>query len=233
MQTSGRPGCHYTHLENAYLLRIAAPRELSTVFDPHSRKIHRVDLEVRAGHCRCCSGGLDESGPVALPAGVVATDAMENGFMMKQPLCRGCATGVAQIMVDVCAEPGGMKGGSVTDKICSRSNFVVERQAATTLFDGQTEERRKNAAAHFRELVAAQADVPSLEGAKVKITPIQKVSLISCARPLVTTAPPSARGACLMAADQAPLRARSMRLRSSHIFNGVTQNCHATSFHAP
>ena len=58
-----------------------------------------------------------------------------------------------------------MKGGSVTDKICSRSNFVVERQAATTLFDGQTEERRKNAAAHFRGLVAAQVDVPSLEDA--------------------------------------------------------------------
>ena len=69
--------------------------------------------------------------------------------------------------------------------------------------------------------------------AKAKITPIQKVSLLNCARPLVTTAPPSARGACLMAADQAPLRARSMRLRSSHIFNGVTQNCHAASFHAP
>ena len=74
---------------------------------------------------------------------------------------------------------------------------------------------------------------PPQPWAKVKITPVQKVSLISCARPLVTTAPPSARGACLMAADQAPRRARSMRLRSSHIFNGVTQNCHATSFHAP
>ena len=30
-------------------------------------------------------------------------------------------------------------------------------------------------------------------------------------------------------ADQAPRRARSMRLRSSHIFNGVTRNGHATS----
>ena len=69
--------------------------------------------------------------------------------------------------------------------------------------------------------------------AEVKITPIQKVSLISCARPLVTTAPPSARGACLMAADQAPRRARSMRLRSSHIFNGVTQNASLLALQRP
>ena len=45
--------------------------------------------------------------------------------------------------------------------------------------------------------------------AEVKITPIQKVYLISCARPLVPTASPSTRGACLMAADQAPRAAPS------------------------
>ena len=62
--------------------------------------------------------------------------------------------------------------------------------------------------------------------AGVKITPIQKVSLISCARPLVPTAPPSTRGACLMAADQAPRRARSMCARGKRLFNGVTRTRH-------
>ena len=66
----------------------------------------------------------------------------------------------------------------------------------------------------------------SHDEAEVKITPIQKVSLISRARPLVPTAPPSTRGACLMAADQAPRRARSMRARGKRHFNGVAQTRH-------
>ena len=47
--------------------------------------------------------------------------------------------------------------------------------------------------------------------AGVKVRGVQKISLISCARLLVATAPPGTRRALLMAADQAPRRARSMR----------------------
>ena len=53
--------------------------------------------------------------------------------------------------------------------------------------------------------------------AQVETTPLQKAPLISCARLLVTYAPPSTRGGFLMAADQAPRRARSMRARGSEI----------------
>ena len=55
------------------------------------------------------------------------------------------------------------------------------------------------------------------ERAGVKVRGVQKISLISCARLLVATAPPGTRRALLMAADQAPRRARSMRARGSEI----------------
>ena len=67
---------------------------------------------------------------------------------------------------------------------------------------------------------------PKQQKAEVKTTPIQKAPLISCALPLVPTAPPSTRGACLMTTDRAPRRARSMCARGKRLFNGVTQTRH-------
>ena len=160
MQTHGRPGCHYMHLENAYLLRVAAPRELKTKFDPHSRKQHRMDEEVRDGHCSCCSGLT--SSPHHLPPGLVATSVMEKGFMVKQPLCFGCANGVARVMLDTCAEPGGIKSGSRLDRIQADSNIMVERQEKRTRFDEAAELRRKRAEAHFEKVLAATRAVPDL-----------------------------------------------------------------------
>ena len=128
---------------------------------------------------------------------------------------------IAKYMTHQCLECACIRTPSHTLSLAQRMLFRSLRTADVGPRRRRTEEARGSA--HSLLLVWSKA----------KITPIQKVPLMSCARPLVSTAPPSARGACLMAAVQAPRRARSMRLRSSQIFNGVTQNCHATSFHAP
>ena len=163
MQTSGRPGCHYTHLQNAYLLRLAAPRELSFKFDPHSRNIHRIDDEVREGHCRSCSGLLPSAEATPFPTDLRPTNAMVKGFMMLQPLCPGCARDVSRIMVEVCSKPGGIIEGSIIDGICSRSNFVTERQTALVLFSKKAEKQREKAAAHFEALLKQHGDAPTLD----------------------------------------------------------------------
>ena len=160
MQTHGRPGCHYMHLENAYLLRVAAPHELKTKFDPRSRNQHRIETDVPADCCRCCSGPTSQQHP--LPPGLVATTVMEKGFMMKQPLCFGCANGVAQVMLGTCAEPGGIKSGSRVDQVQAGSNYLVERAEARNKFDEEREKRRAAAAKHFQQVLQATAATPAL-----------------------------------------------------------------------
>ena len=54
-------------------------------------------------------------------------------------------------------------------------------------------------------------------------------NLIACGVICVAMTALRPRGGPRVTVDQAPRRARSMRLRSSHIFNGVTRNGHATS----
>ena len=54
-------------------------------------------------------------------------------------------------------------------------------------------------------------------------------NLIACGMICVAMIALRPRGGPWVTVDQAPRRARSMRLRSSHIFNGVTRNGHATS----
>ena len=160
MQTSGRPGCHYTHLENALLIRTAAPDVLKFKFDPHSRKIHRHDEAVKPGHCRCCSERLSEP-PCTPPTHVVITATMRDGFMVQQPLCCGCANDVAVIMHEVCAQPGGMRAGKV-DRICSESNLAVARQERSLQFDAINEERRSDAQNHFNAMLAKHGETPDL-----------------------------------------------------------------------
>ena len=58
--------------------------------------------------------------------------------------------------------------------------------------------------------------------------PRGKVLLIGCARLWAATATSGTWGACVVSADQAPRRARSMGARGSGIFNGVTQTKCAT-----
>ena len=160
MQTSGRPGCHYTHLENALLIRTAAPDVLKFKFDPHSRKIHRHDEAAKPGHCRCCSERLSEP-PCTPPTHVVITVTMRDGFMVQQPLCCGCANDVAVIMHEVCAQPGGMRAGKV-DRICSESNLAVARQERSLQFDAINEERRSDAQNHFNAMLAKHGETPDL-----------------------------------------------------------------------
>jgi hypothetical protein len=52
------------------------------------------------------------------------------------------------------------------------------------------------------------------------------VSTGTCGVICVAMTAPRPRGGPLVTTDQAPHRARSMRRRSSRIFNGVTRNCH-------
>ena len=59
--------------------------------------------------------------------------------------------------------------------------------------------------------------------ARAEVTPLEKVLLIGCARLWAATATSGTQGACVISADQAPRRARSMGARGGDIFNGVTQ----------
>ena len=70
----------------------------------------------------------------------------------------------------------------------------------------------------------------NLARAQAEVTSLEKVCLTSCACLWGTTAMSGTRGVCVVSADQAPYRARSMRARGGDIFNGVTQNasCHIT-----
>ena len=182
MQTHGRPGCHYMHLENAYLLRVAAPHELKTKFDPRSRNQHRIETDVPADCCRCCSGPTSQQHP--LPPGLVATTVMEKGFMMKQPLCFGCANGVAQVMLGTCAEPGGIKSGSRVDQVQAGSNYLVERAEARNKFDEEREKRRAAASKHFQQVLQATAATPALsellsvldDGDESEVTSVEEMS---------------------------------------------------------
>jgi hypothetical protein len=167
MQTHGRPGdlrestgCHHMHIENAYLIRVAAPRELKTKFDPHSRKTHRIEAEVREGRCRCCSGVTATAHP--LPSDVVATTTMREGFMVTQPLCHHCANGVARLMMDTCVQPGGIVTGSLVDKIQAASNFVQEREEQRVRFDLDREDRRDRDERHFARKQAALGKTPDI-----------------------------------------------------------------------
>ena len=65
------------------------------------------------------------------------------------------------------------------------------------------------------------------------LTPLEKVLLIGCARLWAATATSGTRGACVVSADQAPRRARSMGARGSGIFNGVTQSASLFAFQRP
>ena len=66
--------------------------------------------------------------------------------------------------------------------------------------------------------------------ARAEVTPLEKVLLIGCARRWAATATSGTRGACVVSADQAPRRARSMGARGSGIFNGVTQSASLLAF---
>ena len=63
-------------------------------------------------------------------------------------------------------------------------------------------------------------------------SPLEKALLIGCARlwAATATATSGTRGACVVSADQAPRRARSMGARGSGIFNGVTQSASLFAF---
>ena len=69
--------------------------------------------------------------------------------------------------------------------------------------------------------------------ARAEVTPLEKVLLIGCARLWAATATSGTRGACVVSADQAPRRARSMGARGSGIFNGVTQSASLLAFQRP
>ena len=58
--------------------------------------------------------------------------------------------------------------------------------------------------------------------ARAEVTPLGKVLLIGYARLWAATATSGTRGACVVSADKAPRRARSMGARGSGMFNGVT-----------
>ena len=66
-------------------------------------------------------------------------------------------------MVEVCSKPGGIIEGSIIDGICSRSNFVTERQTALVLFSKKAEKQREKAAAHFEALLKQHGDAPTLD----------------------------------------------------------------------
>ena len=66
--------------------------------------------------------------------------------------------------------------------------------------------------------------------ARAEVTPLEKALLIGCARRWAATATSDTRGACVVSADQAPRRARSMGARGSGIFNGVTQSASLFAF---
>ena len=60
-----------------------------------------------------------------------------------------------------------------------------------------------------------------LPPARAAIATTEKICLIIRARRWAATAMSGTRGACVVSADQAPHRARSMRARGGDIFNGV------------
>ena len=83
-----------------------------------------------------------------------------------------------------------------------------------------------------RKKIAQQPAIRVLEGLepRFEVTPLEKVLLIGCARRWVATATSGTRGACVVSADQAPRRARSMRLRESGISNGVIKTASLLAF---
>jgi hypothetical protein len=172
MQTPGRPGCLYQHMENSLLRRVAVPRTISVKFDPKSRNIHRMDDELKDGHCRGCNRTLDicdstdDSSSAApgcfLPPGMAATAVMVKGFKITQPLCFQCANGVAVVMLDCCAEPGGVKAGSRSDEIMAATNYAHARKEKLTQYDEQRQHRINRAAELFQQQQAALANAPQL-----------------------------------------------------------------------
>ena len=68
------------------------------------------------------------------------------------------------------------------------------------------------------------------EQARAEVTPLEKALLIGCAGLWAANATSGTRGACVVSADQAPRRARSMGARGSGIFNGVTQSSSLFAF---
>ena len=71
-----------------------------------------------------------------------------------------------------------------------------------------------------------QSNVPSRWLARAEVETDRFSNLITCGVICVAMTALRPRGGPRVTVDQAPRRARSMRLRSSHIFNGVTRNRH-------
>ena len=72
----------------------------------------------------------------------------------------------------------------------------------------------------LRPVVSCQELVEGEDGSS-RDRHFREIYLIIRARPWAATAMPGTRGACVVSADQAPHRARSMRARGGDIFNGV------------
>ena len=76
------------------------------------------------------------------------------------------------------------------------------------------------------------APFPLPLSARAELHPGKFSNIISCGMICVAVAALCPRGGPLVTTDQAPHRARSMRRRSSRIFNDVTRNRHTTSVRA-
>ena len=153
MQTSGRPGCHFDHLTNNLLLRVAGNDLISTRFEPHARHIHRIPDVAVEGACCLCSGILQprEIEGIELPEERSANSIMSEYFLFQQPLCASCADGRVSILLDICVNAGGLVKGSKCAKIVKDTSYTQKRKADMVKYDQKYKNLKRRA-----ESVAAQ-----------------------------------------------------------------------------
>ena len=163
MQTSGRPGCHFAHMENNLLLRIASPEIVSVRFDPKGRHIHRIPDKPIKGRCRLCNVKLSDDAGCELPIGRVATNVMMTGFFVTKPLCFRCCNGRIHVFLGVCAVAGGLVQGSKCERIIATSNFIVKRKEGLVAFENARAMRIESAELYHSEQLAELDGVPNLD----------------------------------------------------------------------
>ena len=84
-------------------------------------------------------------------------------FYAVQPLCFACANGRIAVMLDVCAQPGGLVKGSQCEKIKEKSNIIAARKEDKTAFDEQRAARAARDQQVFDEQLRALANVADLD----------------------------------------------------------------------
>ena len=170
MQTNQQPGCHRDHIRNSLLLRVAGPRKLSTRFDLHARHVHRIPDEPVDGLCRLCNKELGDHDAFPLPPGRTVTSIMSKYFFVRDPLCFACANGRVAVMLDVCAQAGGLVAGSQCYRIKEKSSIIAARKEKYTAFDEKRAERAKRDAEVMAKQMSELEGVPDLAEVHAEMT---------------------------------------------------------------